>query len=121
MLKQDTITEGIKEDPSVHNVIDEDTPLGEYFEGASSKKKLYERRAKKQSGSPNTQERGKGKMVEQERRSIPGTIIHIIEESEDEIHEIAPQQYQKIALSAYETHLRKIEVQIYVFALLHFH
>ena len=40
MLKQNTITEVIKEDPSVQNErldIDEDTPLGEYFEtqGAS--------------------------------------------------------------------------------------
>ena len=126
MLKQKTITEVIKEDPSVQNErldIDEDTPLGEYFntQGASSKKKLYEWRAKKQSVAPNTQERGKGKMVEQEIRSISGTTIHVIEESEDEIEAINPQQYQKIALSAYETHLCKIEVQIYVFALLQLH
>ena len=60
-------------------------------------------------------------MVEQEIRSILGTTIHMIEESEDEIQAINPQQYQKIALSAYETHLRKIEVQIYVFALLQLH
>ena len=126
MLKQNTITEVIKEDPSVQNerlYIDEGTLLGEYFDtqGASSKKNLYERRETKQSVAPNTQERRKGKMAEQKIRSTPGTTIHVIEESEDEIQAINPQQYQKIALSAYETHLCKIEVQIYVFALLHFH
>ena len=60
-------------------------------------------------------------MDDVEKRSVPGTTIHVIEESEEEIQEINPQQYQKIALSAYETHLSKIEVQIFVFALLQDH
>ena len=101
MLKQNAITEVIKEDPSVQNErlnIDGDTPLGDYFDtqGASSKKNIYERRAKKQSVAPNTQERGKGKMVEQETRSILDTTIHVIEESEDEIQEINPNNIKKL-------------------------
>ena len=52
-------------------------------------------------------------MQDVEKRPILGTTIHVIDSSEDEIEEIRPDQYQKIALSAYKTHLQKIEVIIF--------
>ena len=51
-------------------------------------------------------------MVDHKKTFVPGTTIHVIDESEEEIQDINPRQYQKIAQSAYETHLRKIEVII---------
>ena len=45
--------------------------------------------------------------------TAPGDSIHIIDVEEEKIETISSSQYQKIARSAYETHLRKIEVKCY--------
>ena len=45
--------------------------------------------------------------------TAPGDSIHIIDVEEEKIETMSSSQYQKIARSAYETHLRKIEVKCY--------
>ena len=43
--------------------------------------------------------------------TAPGDSIHIIDVEEEKIETMSSSQYQKIARSAYETHLQKIEVK----------
>lgn len=44
------------------------------------------------------------------KQSIPGSTIHCTPETEDVVDDVNPKQYQKIAKTTYETHLKKIEV-----------
>ena len=55
-------------------------------------------------------DKGKNIMVSKKKDSPPGSIIHVIEENEEEPDSINPNQFQKMAKTTYESHLKKIEV-----------
>lgn len=84
----------------------EDKPLDQIFgtEVASSQKKnIYIRRKEKESVPPSAKARGKEKTDQTKIQDVLGSTIHVLEESDKEIEQIKPEQYQKIALSAYDT------------------
>ena len=117
MPKEEVYIQVSKEEPSVGNEPQdslEDKPLDQLFETevASSQKQKYKRRKEKQSVPSSAKAKGKDKVDQTKTEAVPGTTIHVIEESDEEIEPIKPDQYRQIALSAYETHLRKIEVKI---------
>ena len=99
-LKQDGEKPAAKDEPSVGNdpqEIGEDEPLVSFLKTkvASSKKPQYTKSSQKQSASLIAKIRGKAKLVEQAKPTLPGTTIHIIDEEEEDIEAINPQQYQK--------------------------
>ena len=60
--------------------------------------------------SPGKKDKGKSIMVSKKKDSPPGSIVHVIEEKEEEPDSINPNQFQKMAKTTYESHLKKIEV-----------
>ena len=55
-------------------------------------------------------DKGKKIMDSKKKDSPPGSIIHVIDENDEETDSINPYQFQKMAKTTYESHLKKIEV-----------
>ena len=59
-------------------------------------------------------DKGKQKKVYKKIASILGSSIHVYDETKEEIKAVNPKQFQKIAKTTYESHLKKIEVTLLV-------